>query len=156
MSESRLELLFVIALTLGGTASAKCPTGSVTVHGRVENLPPSVTGAEVAVVLEAPKGNVSKTALVSAGDFTVEVPFSTWSSSSFLGGDRCHNLPTVVEVRVESGGKVYVERKIQFKDNFEMYGPFVYRLKQDLSIDVRKETGSSVLMLPESYLRLRS
>lgn len=148
MRKSRLELLFVIALTLGGTVSAKCPTGSVSVRGRVDNLPAGMAGA-VEVVLETPRGNVSKSTSISNGEFGVEVSFSTFSSS-FLGGDRCHNAPTVVEVRVEAGGKFYVERKMQFKGNFEMYSPFLYRLKQDLSIDVLKETESSVLRPPDS------
>jgi hypothetical protein len=132
-----LQLLLVMTLGLGGTASAKCPTGSVTVHGRVENLQ---SGAEVVVVLVTPKGNVSKTAPISGGEFTAEVSFLTWSSS-FLGGDRCHNAPTVVEVKVEAGGRIYVQKRIQFKDNFEMYSPLLYRLKQDLIIDVLKENG---------------
>jgi len=147
MSKIRLQLLFVIALTFSGTISAKCPTGSVTVHGRVDNLP---SGAEVAVVVETPKGNVSKTASISNGEFTVEVSFSTLSSS-FLGGDRCHNVPTVVEVKVVAAGKVYAQKRIPFKDSFEMYSPFLYRLKQDLSIDVLKEAGSSVLRPPDGH-----
>ena len=137
MSKCRLQLLFVLALTFNGTASAKCPTGSVSVRGRVDNLSSSTAGAVVEVVLRSPKGNVSRTTSISDGAFAAEVPFSTLSSS-FLGGDRCHNAPTVVEVKVETEGKVYVERKIQFKGNFEMYSPFLYRLKQDLSIDVQK------------------
>jgi acylphosphatase len=147
MSKIRLQLLFVIALTLSGTVSAKCPTGSVTVHGRVDNLP---SGAEVTVVLETPKGNVSKTASISNGEFTVEVSFSTWSSS-FLGRDRCHNVPTVVEVKVVAAGKVYTQKRIPFKDSFEMYSPFLYRLKEDLFIDVLKETGSSLLRRPDGH-----
>jgi len=147
MSKIRLQLLFVIALTLSGTVSAKCPTGGVTVHGRVDNLP---SGAEVTVVLETPKRNVSKTASISNGEFTVEVSFSTWSSS-FLGGDRCHNAPTVVEVKVVAAGKVYTQKRIPFKDSFEMYSPFLYRLKHDLFIDVLKETGSSLLRRPGGY-----
>lgn len=129
-SRNRSALLFVIALTLIGTVSAKCPTGSVTVHGRVDNLPSGAAGAEVAVVVETPKGNVSKTASISNGEFTVEVSFSTLSSS-FLGDDRCHNAPTVVEVKVVAEGKVYAQKRIPFKDSFEMYSPFLYRLKQE-------------------------
>jgi len=150
MSKIRLQLLLVIALTLSGTVLAKCPTGSVTVHGRVDNLPSGAAGAEVTVVLETPKGNVSKAASISNGEFTVEVSFSTWSSS-FLGGDRCHNVPTVVEVKVVAAGRVYTQKRIPFKDSFEMYSPFLYRLKQDLSIDVLKETGSSLLRPPDGH-----
>ena len=99
----RLQLSLVVALTLGTGIAAKCPAGSLTVRGRIENLPPGVA-AEIALVLETPKGKISKTAPISNGEFTVEVSFSTWSSS-FLGGDRCHNAPTVVEVRVVAGGR---------------------------------------------------
>jgi hypothetical protein len=149
MSKIRL-LLFVIALTLSGTVSAKCPTGSVTVHGRVANLPSGAAVAEVAVAVavETPKGNVSKSASISNGEFTVEVSFSTLSSS-FLGGDRCHNVPTVVEVKVVAAGKVYAQKRIPLKDSFEMYSPFLYRLKQELSIDILKETRNSLLRLPD-------
>jgi hypothetical protein len=91
-------------------------------------------------MLETPKGPFSKSASISNGDFTVEVPFSTYSSS-FLGGDRCHNLPTVVELRVASGDEFYVRRRLQFKGNFEMFSPFEYRPKKNLSIDISKETG---------------
>lgn len=143
------QLLLVLATTLvfSTTVAAKCPTGSVTVHGKIENLP---SGAEVVVVVETPKGNVSKTASTSNGEFTVEVSFSTLSSS-FLGGDRCHNVPTVAEVKVVAAGKVYAQKRIPFKDSFEMYSPFLYRLKQELSIDVLKETGSSLLRLPDGH-----
>jgi len=93
-------------------------------------------------VVETPKGNVSKTASISNEEFTIDIPFSTLSSS-FLGGDRCHNLPSVVEVRVVAAGKVYAQKRIPFKDSFEMYSPSLYRLKQNLIIDVLKEAGTS-------------
>lgn len=137
----RLQLSLVVAFTFSASAAGKCPTGSLTVHGRIENLPSGVA-PEVAVVLETPKGNVSKTGPISAnGEFTVEASFPTLSSS-FLGGDRCHNVPTVVEVRVVAGGRVYAQKSIPFKDGFEMYSPSLYRLKQDRSlfIDVLKES----------------
>jgi hypothetical protein len=84
MSEVRSLLLLIMALTLSSTVSAKCPMGSVTLHGRVDNLPSGAEGAAVEVVLETPKGNVSKTAPISNGEFNIEVSFSTLSSS-FLG-----------------------------------------------------------------------
>lgn len=138
----RLRLLFIVALTFGASVAAKCPTGSVVVHGRVENLPSGVADAEATVVVETPKGNVSKTALISNGEFSIDMPFSTWSSS-FLGGDRCHNVPTVVEVRVVAAGKIYVQKRLPFKNSFEMYSPSLYRLKQKLIIDVLKEAGTN-------------
>lgn len=142
--------MLMMAFIFSASVQAKCVTASVTVHGRVENLPSGAVPVEVAVVVETSKGNFLKTALISDGEFTVEVSFSTWSSS-FLGGDRCHNVPTVVEVKVVAAGKVYAQKRIPFKDSFEMYSPFLYRLKQDLSIDVLKETGSSLLRPPDGH-----
>jgi len=55
--------------------------------GKAENLPSTVTAAEATVLVETPKGTVSRTALVSNGEFTVEVPFSTYSST-VAGGDE--------------------------------------------------------------------
>jgi hypothetical protein len=137
----RLPLLLIVALTFSSSVAGKCPTGSVTVQGRIENLASGVA-AEVAVVVETPKGNVSKTASISNGEFSIEMPFSTWSSS-FLWGDRCHNVPTIVETRVLAAGKVCARKRIAFKHSFEMYSPSLYRLKQNLIIDVLKEAGTN-------------
>lgn len=137
----RLQVVLMVALVLSATLEAKCVTAAVTVHGRVENLPSGIAPVEAAVVVETSKGNFSKTASISDGEFTVEVPFSKWSST-FLGGDRCHNEAKFVEVKIVASGKVYAQRKLSFKGNFEMYSPFLYRLKQDLSIDVLKESGN--------------
>jgi hypothetical protein len=137
------QLLLVLATTLAfnATVAAKCVTGSVTVHGRVDNLPSTAPGAVATVVVATAKRNVERTALLSHGEFGVEVPFSTYSSSTWLGGDRCHTVPKSVEVKIVLAGKVHAQKRIPFKNNFEMYSPFLYRLKQDLSIDVQKETG---------------
>ena len=139
----RLQLMLIVALVLAATVSAKCLTGTVTVHGWVENLPSTATAAEATVVVETPKGTFSRTALVSNSEFTVDVPFST-TSSSFLGTDRCNNVPKSVEVKIVSAGKTYAQKKLRFKDNFfEETGTYHYRLKQELSLDVSKESGSS-------------
>ena len=133
------QLLFVLTTILAFNipVAAKCPTASVTVHGRVENLPFTVT-AEASVLLATPKGTVSRTAPVSNGEFTVEVPFSTYSST-VLGGDHCNTVPKSVEVKIVAAGKVYVRKKLDFKDNFESTSSYQYRLKQNLSLDVAKE-----------------
>lgn len=125
--------LLVLMLALG--ASAKCPNGDVTVVGAVSNLPSGVSGLELVAVVETPKGNSSNRVPVNKRDFTLTVPFST-RSSSFMGGDRCHNTPTVVEVRIVSPEKVYAHKRLQFKDNFETHGSHLYRVKHELSLDV--------------------
>lgn len=136
----RLQFMLIQALIFSAALTAKCPTGSVTVHGRVENLPSDGTTAEATVVLEMPKGTASGTASLSDGEFTVEVPFST-VSSHFMGEDRCNAVPKFVVVKIVSAGKVYAQRRIPFKDSFQVSSSYSYRLKQDLSIDVLKESG---------------
>jgi hypothetical protein len=134
----QLQFVLIVALVFVAPVKAKCPTGTVIVHGRVENLPSAATVAEATVLVETPKGTVSRTALVSNGEFTVEVPFST-----LLGGDHCNTVPKFVEVKILSAGKVYVQKRLDFKDNFEATSPYQYRLKQELSLDVPKEKADS-------------
>ena len=138
----RLRLLLVIALALDATISAKCPTGTVTVRGRVDHLPSTATGVEATVLVESKNGTVSRTVSVSNGEFEAEVPFST-QSSSFFGNDRCHTVPTFVEVKIVLADKVYVQKRLNFKDSFEMTKLYEYRLKQELFLDVLKETVNS-------------
>jgi hypothetical protein len=138
----KLLLLLTSTLAFSTAVAAKCPTGSVTVHGKVDNLPSTATGAEATVVVETAKGNVERTALLSNGEFTVEVPFSTHSSSTWLGGDRCHTVPKFVEVKIVSAGKVYIQKRLNFKDSFEVTKFYEYRLKQELSLDVPKGSGN--------------
>jgi hypothetical protein len=135
--------IFIVVLALTARGEAKCPTGSVIVQGKVANLPSAATAAEATVVVETPKGTISRTSLVSNGEFTVEVPFSTYSST-VLGGDHCNTVPKLVEVKIVSAGKVYVQKRLDFKHNFEATSSYQYRLKQELSLDVPKEgTGST-------------
>jgi len=63
----------------------------------------------------------------------------TWT----IGGDRCHTVPTFVEVRIVAAGKVYVQKRLKFKDSFESIKLYEYRLKGELSLDVPKESGDS-------------
>jgi hypothetical protein len=139
MRKHQLPLLLTAALICSATISAKCRTGSVTVRGKVGNLPATAAVVEATVIVERKNGTVSRTTSVSKGEFTVEVPFST-ISSSFLGTDRCHNVPRSVEVKIVSGGKTYVQKKLDFKDNFfEESGTYHYRLKQELSLNTPKD-----------------
>jgi len=134
--------MLILALAFTVPAKAKCVTGTVIVRGLVQNLPSAATATEATVLVETPKGTVSRTALVSSGEFTVEVPFSTYSLT-FLGGDRCNTVPKFVEVKIEAAGKVYVEKRLDFKDNFGATSAYQYRLKRALSLDVPKEGAGS-------------
>ena len=140
---TRLQVVLIAALVFAPTVKAKCPTGTVAVHGRVENLPSAATAVEATVVVETPKGTVSRTALVSNGEFTVEVPFSTVSSHFPPGSDRCNTVPRFVKVKIVSAGKVYVQKRLDFKDKFELTSPYQYRLKQELSLDAMNGSGNN-------------
>jgi hypothetical protein len=63
------------------------------------------------------------------------VPFST-RSSSFLGSDQCHAVPTVVALSIIAASRVYLQKRISFKEDFELTGPFEYQLKQELSLEL--------------------
>jgi len=42
-----------------------------------------------------------------------------------------------------AAGKVYVQKRLKFKDSFESIKLYEYRLKGELSLDVPKESGDS-------------
>ncbi|HXJ03746.1 MAG TPA: hypothetical protein VNH65_01520 [Candidatus Acidoferrum sp.] len=150
----QLTLVLFVALAFAATGRAKCPTGTVTVHGKVENLPSTVTAVEATVLVETPKATISRSALLSNGEFTVEVPFSTYSST-VLGGDHCNTVPKSVEVKIVSEGKVYVQKTLDFKGNFEATGDYQYRLKQMLSLEVQNKGRTAQGDLGSPLLRFR-
>jgi hypothetical protein len=129
--------LLLFALAVG--ASAKCPTGYVALKGTVNNVPSEVSGLELIATVVTPKGEPSRRVSLSTGEFTITVPFST-SSSSFMGGDRCHNMPTVIEVRISSSEKIYVQKRLLFKKYFETYGSYLFRLKRELPLDIKADS----------------
>lgn len=130
----RLALALILAPAFNATTMAKCPTGKVTVHGRLENPPSTLAEVEATVIVESRNGTVSRTVSLSSDEFTIEVPFST-QSSSFFGSDYCHTVPRFVEVKIGSASTVYLQKRIAFKDSFQMTKPYDYRLKHELSMD---------------------
>lgn len=142
MNFSQQVLLPLILLTFSLPALAKCPMGTVKVHGIVEYLPADTASAELTVTLETPKGLKSQTVPVSNGEFSVEIQFGTQSTSYFpLWGHRCNSEPKSVDVKVMMGNRVVGHAKLVFKDEFEAESPNVYRLKRDLTVKTSKEGG---------------
>ena len=139
----RVQLVFLAAFIFSAAVAGKCVTGTVIFRGRLINLPPSRTGIEATVIVHDRKGTVTRSTSVSNGEFTVEAPFSTTSSSTLLLGDRCNAVPTFIELKIVSTSKVVILRKLDFKSNFEMTGPSQYRLKQELSLSVPKDRTDS-------------
>jgi len=138
-------VLAVVSLGLIPSAFGQCPTATVTVRGKIANLPPEAANVEVTVVLKTPKGDIPKTAPVTNGEFAVDVTFSTLKSWSLLGGHRCSSLPKSVIVKVGRANQTPGETLLSFKKSFEEQQSNRYRLKQDLTIDLSKGSGRGSL-----------
>jgi hypothetical protein len=60
----RKLVMTLAGLVLIPSAFGQCPTGTVTVQGKVANLPQEATNVEVTVVLKTPKGDVGSVNLI--------------------------------------------------------------------------------------------
>lgn len=136
LPRSLAVMVAITALSIG--AFSQCAKGVVAVQGRVQNLPASTGDANVKVVLKTPKGDFSKTAGVTNGQFSVDVPFSTLKSWSALSGHHCSNAPKSVDVAVVVGDRVLVQKALDFKDSFEAHDSLAYRLKRELVLDAER------------------
>jgi hypothetical protein len=144
MKKSALLVLLALSPVFNCLTLAKCAKGTVSLHARILNLPSTVTGPEVEVILRTSKGNFSGKALVANAEFTIEVPFETYSSTSFWHSDSCHTVPKFVEIRVLSNQKVLAQKRIGLKEAFVEYAPHGYSLKRDdLTIDILKDVTSN-------------
>jgi hypothetical protein len=128
-----LALLSMVALS-AQTSFAQCARGTVTVQGRVENLPQGAR-ADVLVLLKTPKGDFSKTSSVADGKFRVEVGFSTLKSWSALTGHHCSNRPTLVEVTLKQADRVLAQKSLKFADEFESRDSLTYSLKREVTLN---------------------
>jgi hypothetical protein len=126
------------------SALAQCASGVVSVHGKVENLPPG-ENANVVVVLKTPKGEFSKTAEVTDGQFRLDVGFSTLKSWSLLSGHHCSNVPKLVDVAVRQANHVLVQEELKFNDSFETRDSLTYNLKRELTLDASKKSSGNGL-----------
>jgi hypothetical protein len=126
---------------------AQCAAGVATLHGNVKNLP-SGTDADVLVVLKTPKGDFSKTAEVKAGQFHLDVNFSTLKSWSPFWGHNCSNVPSLVEVTVRCGDQVLIQQELKFADDFERRDSLNYSLKREMTFDVSKRDKASTSIGP--------
>jgi hypothetical protein len=144
MNVSRRVMLPLILLAFSLPALAKCPMGTVKVHGQVEYPPADAASVEVSITLETPKGVKSATAPVSNGEFSIEIQFGTQSAPYFpLWGHRCNTVPKFVDVKVMIGDRVVGQARLVFKDAFEPESPNVYRLKHELTIKASREGGKT-------------
>ena len=138
----RLMVFNLVLLALSSPMLAQCPTGTVKVRGRVDNLPADAASSEVLVTLETPRGIRSKIASVSNGEFSAEIQFGTQSTPYFpLWGHRCNNVPKSVEIKAIVGNRLAGLARLSFKDDFEPESPNVYRLKRELAIKASTEGG---------------
>lgn len=133
-----LALLSMAALS-AQTSFAQCARGTVTVQGRVENLPQEAS-ADILVLLKTPKGDFSKASAVGDGQFRVEVGFGTLKSWSALTGHHCSNRPTLVEVTLKQANRVLAQKLLKFADEFESQDSLTYSLKSELTLDAHTHT----------------
>src|SRR6266850_8066566 len=97
----RTLVLALVLLTAGISARAQCPTATLAVKGKVENVPEGSKDIEVLVVLETANGKFSHVGTISDSAFNVDLPFDTQKTPySPLGGHHCTNLPKSVTVKV--------------------------------------------------------
>jgi hypothetical protein len=129
-------LIASVITTFSGLAFAQCPIGTVRVRGRVENLQASTAPVEISVTLETPKGNKSKMGPLSNGEFAIDVPFGTQSSSySPLWGHRCKLVPEFVDLKATIGDHLISQVRLNLRDNFAIRDSFTYELNHELKID---------------------
>lgn len=121
-------------LASASSAFAQCARGVVSVQGKVANLPSGVD-SDVVVVLKTPRGDFSKTSVVTNGEFRVDVDFSTLKSWSPLSGHHCSNKPTLVEVTLKQANRALAQKSLKFADEFESRDSLSYSLKRDLTLD---------------------
>lgn len=107
-SHPTIGFLFAIFLSLVSPLWAKCPVYSVEIHGRIECSFKADDKVLVTLVFYDNQLEASgeETAVDIKGDaFSGRVTFDTYSSSSFLSGDKCKRRPKGVIIRlIESDG----------------------------------------------------
>jgi hypothetical protein len=127
-------MVAVAMVALAPSAFAQCAKGVVSLQGKVAHLP-SGGEADVVVVLKTPKGDFSKTSVVTNGQFRVDVDFSTQKSWSPLSGHHCSNKPTLVEVTLKQANRTLAQKSLKFADEFESRDSLSYSLKRGLTLD---------------------
>ena len=123
-------LAITCALACSPKAISQCVHGNVNIAGRIENF----TGqrGQIGVTVLLKKGKVAASSVISSPNFSIDVPFSTFSSYFFLWGHRCKNSPLSVLVKITSDGITLADRRLTIKDNFRIDASFRYTLRNDL------------------------
>lgn len=125
----RVLLAITCALACSPKAISQCIHGNVNIAGRIETFAGQTGQIGVTVLLK--KGKVAASSVISSPDFSIDVPFSTFSSYFFLWGHRCNNLPLAVLVKITSGGITLAAERLTIKNDFRIDG-FRYTLRNDL------------------------
>jgi hypothetical protein len=145
----RASVLFMITigvLACAPAALSQCVTGNINVKGAFESLLPRAAQAEITVIMK--KGKISKAVEVTGGEFSIDVPFSTLTSYSFLWGHRCNNSPVSVVVKITSGDRLLARENLTIKDSFRATGDFRYTLWKNLVI--REANGAGAELKPKT------
>jgi len=103
-----LVSLFVVLFCLVSPLWSKCPVHFVKIRGRIEcSLKPDDKVLATLIFSDRQREASGVEAAIDIHDatFSGRVAFDTYSSSSFLTGDRCHRRPRSVLIRlIEADG----------------------------------------------------
>lgn len=129
----RVFLALACVVACAPSAICQCVRGNIKIAGRIENYS-SGRATQVDVTVFLKKGKVTETSKITGPDFSVDVPFDSLSSYSFLWGHRCHNAPVSVIVEVTSDGAKLAEEQFSIKDDFRLEAWLRYSLNHKLVI----------------------
>jgi hypothetical protein len=129
----KTTVITLFALLSAVLCSAACPTGSVVVKGRVENLP---ANAVIRVELLYSQRQVEDSAETTLENpsFTVKVPFYTQSREPVVNGlfEKCNRKPKTVIVRLLQGDEQHDSKTLDILKDFESPFPNAYTLRLPL------------------------
>jgi hypothetical protein len=114
--------VFTILLFLARPLTAKCPTDTVEIRGKIECSfkPDDKVLATLIFVDRQPEASGEETAIdIHDGAFGGRVAFNTTSSSGLLTGDRCHRRPKSVLIRlIEADGVEWDRTSLKIARDF--------------------------------------
>lgn len=133
MGKTWAALFFTANLIFASTAGAQCSVATVTVNGRVENVP---RNAHVHVQLVYPKKEHEESVDARPAEdvFRIPVEFLTESRRGWLNnlGEKCGRKPKTVVVTLWSGNEEGDSVSLDFFRDFQQSDPSNYTVKREV------------------------
>jgi hypothetical protein len=107
-----VRLLSIFLICLANPLSAKCPTYSVQVRGKIECFfePSDKVLATLIFFDQQPEASGETSIDVQGAMFSGRIAFDTYSSSGLFSGDKCHRRPKSLLVRLIKADGVEKDR----------------------------------------------